>query len=123
MKKIIAVIAACAVLCMAGAFASCSHEHKFGEWVTVTEATCTEGGVRERTCRCGEREAEAVDALGHDYRNGVCTRCGEEQPPTENEFFAFLPPGNCCPRPSSCPRNMREAQSRRSFPRGFGEGI
>ena len=95
-KKIIAVIAACAILCMAGAFASCSHEHEFGEWVTVTEATCTEGGVRERTCRCGEREAEAVDALGHDYRNGVCTRCGEEQPPTENEFFAFLPQGNGC---------------------------
>ena len=96
MKKIICLLAACAVLCMAGAFASCSHEHEFGEWVTVTEATCTEGGVRERTCRCGEREAEAVDALGHDYRNGVCTRCGEEQPPTENEFFAFLPQGNGC---------------------------
>ena len=75
---------------MAGAFASCNHEHKFGEWVAVTEATCTKGGVRERTCRCGEREAEAIDALGHDYQNGVCTRCGEEQPPTGNEFFAFL---------------------------------
>ena len=94
--KFIAVIAACAILCMAGAFASCNHEHKFGEWVTVTEATCTKGGVRERTCRCGEREAEAIDALGHDYQNGVCTRCGEEQPPTDNAFFAFLSQGNGC---------------------------
>ena len=95
-RKFIAVIAACVVLCMAGAFASCNHEHKFGEWVTVTEATCTKGGVRERTCRCGEREAEAIDALGHDYQNGVCTRCGEEQPPTDNAFFAFLSQGNGC---------------------------
>ena len=94
--KFIAVIAACAILCMAGAFASCNHEHKFGEWVTVKEATCTKGGVRERTCRCGEREAEAIDALGHDYQNGVCTRCGEEQPPTDNAFFAFLSQGNGC---------------------------
>ena len=96
MKKIICLLAACAVLCMAGAFASCSHEHKFGEWVTVTEATCTKGGVRERTCRCGEREAETIDALGHDYQNGVCMRCGEEQPPTDNAFFAFLSQGNGC---------------------------
>ena len=104
--KFIAVIAACAILCMAGAFASCNHEHKFGEWVTVTEATCTEGGVRERTCKCGEREAEAVDALGHDYRNGVCTRCGEEQPPTENAFFAFLPQGNGCYSIEAAPRKL-----------------
>ena len=44
----------------------------------VTEATCTEDGYTTCTCDfCGDSYvADRVDALGHDYVDGVCTRCG-----------------------------------------------
>lgn len=32
------------------------HTHNFGEWEVVTEPTCTQEGLRERVCACGEKE-------------------------------------------------------------------
>ena len=78
------------------------HEHSFGEWTTVTEATCTDKGLEERKCDCGETEKREVAALGHDYvvheivpptcsKSGYtvykCTRCGKtyKDDPTEPE--------------------------------------
>ena len=49
--------------------------HSFGEWVVTTEPTCTEKGVETRSCACGEVETREVEALGHEYVNGKCTRC------------------------------------------------
>lgn len=51
--------------------------HDFG---TVTKApTCTEGGYDEKTCKiCGTVVRENyTKKLGHDYKNGTCTRCGD----------------------------------------------
>ena len=54
----------------------------------VTDAavapTCTKTGVTEGShcSRCGtvlEAQTE-LPALGHDYKNGTCTRCGDEDP-------------------------------------------
>ena len=42
-----------------------THKHSFGEWVVAKAATCTEDGVREKTCVCGEKETESVKANGH----------------------------------------------------------
>jgi hypothetical protein len=49
---------------------------------TVTEPTCTEAGYTTHTCsRCGDTYTDStVPALGHDYVNGICTRCGAEDP-------------------------------------------
>lgn len=49
---------------------------------TVTSPTCTGQGFTTYTCaRCGDvYTQDYVDALGHDYQNGVCTRCGEADP-------------------------------------------
>ena len=56
-------------------------EHAWGEGVETTPATCTEAGVKTYTCsKCGETKTEAVDALGHDYVDGVCSRCGAAAP-------------------------------------------
>ena len=48
------------------------------------DATCTEKGRTEgEVCsRCGEtlKEQKEIAALGHDYKDGVCTRCGEKDP-------------------------------------------
>ncbi|MBP3660107.1 MAG: S-layer homology domain-containing protein, partial [Oscillospiraceae bacterium] len=62
------------------------HEHKYQ--AVVTEPTCTEGGYTTYTCECGESYvADYTDALGHDFVDGVCTRCGEEEEtPAENPF-------------------------------------
>ena len=46
----------------------------------VTEPTCTEKGYTTYTCACGDSYiADEVDALGHNWQNGVCLNdCGME---------------------------------------------
>lgn len=41
------------------------HTHAFGAWTTAQAATCTEDGLQERICACGEKETQKLDALGH----------------------------------------------------------
>ena len=53
------------------------HEHSWSEWTVTTPATCTEAGVETRTCECGETQTREIPALGHEYVNGKCTRCGD----------------------------------------------
>lgn len=53
--------------------------------VEITVApTCTESGYTVSKCtRCGEEEGERtniVAPLGHEYKNGVCIRCGAPEP-------------------------------------------
>ena len=66
--------------------------HDMGEWVTVTEATCTEAGSERRDCsRCDHYETRTIKAAGHSYASVVtvptctaqgytthtCTVCGD----------------------------------------------
>ena len=63
--------------------------HSFGQWRTIREAACTAEGEQTRACvRCDEKETRYTDALGHDYQDGVCTRCGEADP----DYVAPPPP-------------------------------
>ena len=55
------------------------------------DATCTETGLTEgsKCDRCGETlvEQKEIPALGHDYVDGVCIRCGDQQEiPVVNPF-------------------------------------
>lgn len=69
--------------------------HQIGEWTIVSEATCTEPGLRQAVCSvCGEAVTEVIPATGHVYDDGVlilhpedsetgvglmrytCTKCG-----------------------------------------------
>ena len=51
-----------------------------------TAATCTEPGSKTYTCSaCGDSYTETITALGHDYVDGICTRCGIEDPNTGSE--------------------------------------
>lgn len=65
-----------------------------GEWVTkcsnhefvetTVAPTCTESGYTVQKCSvCGEETGERtnlVTPLGHEYKNGVCIRCGAPEP-------------------------------------------
>ena len=46
--------------------------------MVVDEPTCTEEGLRERTCSCGEKETEMIAALGHTA--GEAVRENEKEP-------------------------------------------
>ena len=52
---------------------------------TVTvQPTCTEDGYKVTKCgRCGKElssRTKTANALGHEYKNGVCIRCGAPEP-------------------------------------------
>ncbi len=55
------------------------HTHNYSKTITK-EPTCTEKGVATYKCECGETYTEEIDALGHNYENGKCTRCGQLDP-------------------------------------------
>ena len=54
--------------------------HKNTSDITV-EKTCETNGKEILTCQvCGETEEITLPATGHEYENGKCTVCGEDQP-------------------------------------------
>ena len=59
----------------------CEHTYQ----AVATPPTCLEDGFTTYTCsKCGDSFVDdKVPALGHDYKNGVCTRCGEQDPNAE----------------------------------------
>ena len=57
------------------------HTHSFGDWVVTKEATCIEDGEQTRSCDCGLTETQVIPATGHDYVDGVCTKCGAVKAP------------------------------------------
>ena len=60
-------------------FGALPHIHRYTD--TVTEPDCVHEGFTTHTCACGDSFTDSeVPALGHDMQNGVCTRCGEEEP-------------------------------------------
>ena len=55
--------------------------HSFSCYRTVTPATCTETGYARSTCyRCGASHSRVLPALGHDFVDGICSRCGLKDP-------------------------------------------
>ena len=57
--------------------------HNWGEWQTVTPATCTNAGSQKRTCSlCNTSETQNIPVLEHNYSEATCTkpqtctRCG-----------------------------------------------
>lgn len=60
-----------------------SHTHSYTA-STVT-ATCTTAGKTIYTCGCGDTYSEEIKALGHDMKDGNCTRCDYTTNPPEEE--------------------------------------
>ena len=70
-----------------------NHTHEYT--ATVTSPTCTRRGYTTHTCACGKSYVDDyVDAMGHDYGDITCTRCGSVNPDfVANNPFADVPAG------------------------------
>ncbi len=57
-------------------------DHSFTVLTQTVNATCTDGGYKVYKCaNCDATETrDRVNALGHDYQDGVCTRCSQPDP-------------------------------------------
>lgn len=59
-----------------------AHVHSYGDWERVNDPTCSEEGLIQRKCDCGNIESEAIQATGnHDYqvvdhKDADCTEDG-----------------------------------------------
>ena len=63
-----------------------AHTHSYS--AKVTAPTCTEKGYTTHTCACGDSYKDSyVNALGHNFKNGACTRCGAKDPNFVNNPF------------------------------------
>lgn len=72
-------VAAMAAACLA--FSSCTHEHRWGEWLVVQEGTCTTRAIENRVCLDDRSHVEERSTFfHHEYgENDVCTLCGGER--------------------------------------------
>ena len=85
-KKFLFIAFCLTLVCM---LASCDiinfHTHNYDEWQTVKTATCTENGINERYCECGDRQTQTIYALEHQYDEWViteestCTKIGSKE--------------------------------------------
>ena len=67
------------------------HQHTFGDWITLCEATtCEAKGVKMRICPCGGSEAQEI-VKGHISTSAlVCSVCGERVPyHRDGEYIYF----------------------------------
>ncbi len=81
MKKLFCIFLLALTLAVTIVLSGCEHTHKFTEWETVKEPTCTEDGLRTRSCRCDFVEEDVLKALGHttvnvEGKEATCTEDG-----------------------------------------------
>ena len=56
------------------------HVHDYRYSTVTTMPTCTGRGYTTHFCACGESYIDAyTDALGHNFVNGICTRCDAKE--------------------------------------------
>ena len=64
---------------------SLTGQHNWGEWTTAKKATCTQTGMRTRTCgRCGYTQTETIRKTSHSWgkwqttKEATCEKHGEQ---------------------------------------------
>ena len=72
---------------------SCAHTYE--SWSVTKAASCTESGTEKRTCTlCKNTDTRTISELGHNYMNGVCSRCGERDPNAQKPTTPVNPEPN-----------------------------
>ena len=75
MKRTLLISLLC-ILALTCIFSSCGeaaeptdhggeHIHAYGEWITIKRVSCTDVGINERYCTCGEKQTQTIEAIGH----------------------------------------------------------
>ena len=66
--------------------------HSYGDWTIIKEATCTEEGLKQRTCTvCSTMEEEIIPMTEHDWENDLPLTNNQLQLKTEvNPFIVKL---------------------------------
>lgn len=81
MKKIVYIFIVIALCCCSCFFTSCECNHLWSEWTIDKQPTCTERGVRHRTCsKCGYVLTQEMQQIEHQYLNNKCEVCGKINP-------------------------------------------
>ena len=63
------------------------HVHKVLHWEVVHTVDCENGGRRFGVCiDCKNEVRDEQEALGHEFRNGTCARCGKEEKKEEDNI-------------------------------------
>ena len=75
-----------------------TQDHSYGEWTTVTAATCTTPGTEEHSCSvCGHKQTRTTSALGHTWTdNGsdsthICVRGDVTEDHSYGEWTVVTP--------------------------------
>ena len=72
-----------------------AHEHSYSS-VSTQHPNCTTGGETTYYCDCGYSYTTDYTApLGHDYVNGICSRCGRDENQHEHSYTATVTPPTC----------------------------
>lgn len=65
--------------------------HNWDEGIEIIAPTCTEAGKKECTCTaCGVKGEFDVPALGHEFYDGKCLRCGKTISEVVNDDLSHL---------------------------------
>lgn len=103
-----------------GAKMETPHEHSYTEAVTK-EAACTEEGEKTLTCSCGDKKTEKIPALGHDYQNGICTRCKAEDGSHVHNYQVVTEPTCGTPGKEKCSSCGKEQEIPATGEHSYGE--
>ena len=76
-KQLFVAILVCVFIVSSFTFSAC-HKHSTDEWISISAPNCTDDGLKVGVCSCGEELTEVTPAIGHDYQNGTCLKCGHK---------------------------------------------
>ena len=85
-----------------GGYATATPEYTY--WSEIIAPTCTEQGYTYYHCNedsSKDYKSEYVNALGHDFQNGYCTRCGAQDPNAATQEPTQEPTATEAPAPDA----------------------
>ena len=85
-------------------YATAAPDPEYTYWSEIIAPTCTEQGYTYYHCNedsSKDYKSEYVNALGHDFQNGYCTRCGAQDPNAATQEPTQEPTATEAPAPDA----------------------